>query len=139
VADAVCSADERVGTLLVHDVNSGDPALDRGCVDLVVGGHTHVPSGPTRVNGENDEVGYSFTTGTAGGAAYAIAVGSKPRRPAEVSLVTYRDGRPVGIQTVTLQTDGNFVTGVYARLDYRSDDSSARPSRGVTDALPSDR
>ena len=48
--------------------------------------------------GENGATGYSYTTGTTGGAAYAIALGSKPRRPAGISLITYRDGRPVGVQ-----------------------------------------
>ena len=67
--------------------------------------------------GDNGEVGYSYTTGTTGGAAYAIALGSKPRRDAEISLVTYRDGRPVGLQSVLLQTDGEFVVGGYVTLD----------------------
>ena len=106
--DAACAADERVSTILVHDANLGRVALDRGCVDLVLGGHLHVRSGPQRVTGENGQVGYTYTTGTTGGAAYAIALGSKPRRDAGVSLVTYRDGRPAGIQWVTLQTNGVF-------------------------------
>ena len=59
-----------------------------------------------------------YTTGTTGGAAYAIAIGSKPRRAAEVSLVTYRDGRPVGIQWVVLQTNGVFEVGEYVELTY---------------------
>ena len=83
-------------------------ALERGCADLVVGGHLHVRSGPTAVLGENGAVGYSYTTGTTGGAAYAIAVGeqSAPRRRRS-RLVTYRDGRPVGVQSVMLDTDGD--------------------------------
>ena len=74
----------------------------------MLGGHLHVRVGPTRVVGENGNVGYSFTTGTTGGAAYALAIGSKPRRDATVSLVTYAEGRPVGIQSVVLQTNGVF-------------------------------
>ena len=66
--------------------------------------------------GEDGEAGYSYTTGTTGGAAYAIAVGSKPRRNADVSLVTYRDGRPTGIQWVTLQTNGVFEVGDWVPL-----------------------
>lgn len=116
LADVACAADERVTTLLVHDANLGDEALRRGCVDLVIGGHLHERSGPERIVGENGEVGYSYTTGTAGGAAYAIALGSKPRRPAQVSLVTYHDGEPVGIQWVTLQTNGDFEIGNYVPL-----------------------
>ncbi len=121
LADAACDADERIDTLLVHDANLGDEALARGCVDLVVGGHLHVRRGPDRIIGSNGEVGYSYTTGTAGGAAYAFALGSKPRRAADVSLITYHGGRPVGIQWVTLQTDGTYETGNYVPLRLPED------------------
>lgn len=114
LADDACAAaedGERVSTVLVHDANLGDEALARGCVDLVVGGHTHVQAGPEPVEGEDGATGYSWTNGTTGGAAYAIALGSKPRRDAEVSLVTYADGRPVGLQWVRLRTDGSWRVG----------------------------
>jgi hypothetical protein len=120
LADAACQADEdgdRVTTILVHDANMGDEALARGCADLVLGGHLHVQSGPTEVTGANGAVGYSYTTGTTGGAAYAIAVGAAIRRPAGMSLVTYADGRPVGVQPVTLDTNGAFTVGDYVELD----------------------
>jgi hypothetical protein len=97
--------------VLVHDAHLGREALARGCVDLVLGGHTHVSSGPDEVAGEDGQVGYRWTNGTTGGAAYAIAVGSKPRRDAEVSLVTYADGRPTGLQLVRLRTDGTWLVG----------------------------
>jgi predicted phosphodiesterase len=121
LADAACAADEdgdRVNTLLVHDANLGKAALERGCVDLVVGGHTHVQAGPTVYLGENGEVGYTYTVGTTGGAAYAIAIGTKLRRPAGVALITYRDGRPVGIQSITVQTTGRFDVDEYVELEY---------------------
>ena len=116
LADEACAADERVTTMVVHDADLGAEALERGCVDLVLAGHLHVQVGPTRVVGRNGQVGYSYTNGTTGGAAYAIAVGSKPRREAEMTLVTYRDGRPVGIQPVLLQTDGTFHVRPYVEL-----------------------
>ncbi|WP_341805279.1 metallophosphoesterase [Nocardioides ochotonae] len=120
LADTACTAaedeGEPIGTLLVHDANLGDEALRRGCVDLVVGGHLHVDVGPERVVAENGSVGYSYTTGTTGGAAYAIAIGSKIRRPAQISLITYRDGRPVGLQLVELQTNGRFDVAPYVAL-----------------------
>ncbi len=112
VADLACEAQdagERINTLLVHDPNLGKVALERGCTDLVVGGHHHVDKGPTQVDGENGQSGYTFTNGTTGGAAYAIAVGSKPKRDAQITLITYDDtGRPVGLQLVTLRTDGKY-------------------------------
>lgn len=115
LADAACDGD-RISTLLVHDANLGREALARGCVDLVIGGHTHVQDGPDAVEGDDGETGYTLTNGTTGGAAYAIAVGSKPRRDADVTLVTYRDGRPVGTQFVRLRTDGVFVIGSYVEM-----------------------
>lgn len=120
IAEKVCDADERVNTLLVHDIDMGTPSLERGCVDLVISGHVHVQVGPDLVKGSNGEAGYNYTNGTTGGAAYAVAVGSKLRRPAEVTLVTYRDGRPVGLQPVTLQTNGVFRVHDYIPLTYGS-------------------
>ena len=119
LADAACAAaddGERVSTVLVHDANLGREALARGCVDLVLGGHTHVQSGPTEVTGEGGESGWTWTNGTTGGAAYAIALGSKPRRDADVSLVTYADGRPIGLQWVRLRTDGSWLVGDWAPI-----------------------
>ena len=121
IADALCAEDadgERVNTLLVHDSDVGTPALTRGCVDLVLSGHVHVRSGPEQVVGPDGEIGYTYTTGTAGGAAYAIAVGSKLRREASISLVTYSGGRPVGIQSVSLQTNGVFAVSDWTALAY---------------------
>jgi hypothetical protein len=114
IADAACAAmedGERVSTVLVHDANLGDEALSRGCVDLVLGGHTHVQAGPDAVEGADAATGYTWTNGTTGGAAYANALGSKPRRDADVSLVTYADGRPVGLQWVRLRTNGTWQVG----------------------------
>ena len=114
LADAACDAladGDRVSTVLVHDANLGREALSRGCVDLVLGGHTHVQAGPEAVEGEDGATGYTWTNGTTGGAAYAIALGSKPRRDADVSLVTYADGRPTGLQWVRLRTDGSWLVG----------------------------
>ncbi|RYB88852.1 metallophosphoesterase [Nocardioides glacieisoli] len=120
LADAACAAaddGERVSTVLVHDANLGREALARGCVDLVLGGHTHVQSGPTEVTGEGGESGWTWTNGTTGGAAYAIALGSKPRRDADVSLVTYADGRPIGLQWVRLRTDGSWLVGDWSPIE----------------------
>ena len=120
LADLACEQDadgDRISTMLVHDANSGRIALERGCVDLVLAGHLHLQVGPTPVVGENGRTGYSYTNGTTGGAAYAVAIGSKLRREAQVSLVTYRDGRPIGIQPVTVRTNGDFVVGEFNPLE----------------------
>ncbi len=119
LADLACRHDadgDRISTLLVHDANSGREALDRGCVDLVLAGHLHEQVGPSATTGENGKVGYSYTNGTTGGAAYALAIGSKLRRDAEMTLVTYRGGRPVGLQPVVVTTIGAFQVGDYLPL-----------------------
>lgn len=121
LTEAACDADEagdRVGTLLLHDADFGDAALARGCVDLVVGGHVHVEGGPTAVTAADGRVGYTYNVGTSGGAAYAIAIGSKLRRAANIALITYREGRPVGIQSVTLQTNGRYDVREWVELTY---------------------
>jgi hypothetical protein len=128
LADAACTADEdgkRVGTLLVHDANLGRPALDRGCVDLVLAGHLHVQVGPDEVVGDNGRTGTTYTNGTTGGAAYAFALGSKIRRDAEVTLVTFRDGRPVGLQPVAIRTNGDIVVKDFVDLPLGSTRSDA--------------
>lgn len=119
LADIACAADadgKRVATLLVHDANLARPALDRGCVDLVLAGHVHTQIGPDVVEGANGAEGVTFTNGTTGGAAYAVAVGTKLRRDAQVSLITYRDGRPVGIQPVSISTTNVFTVENYFAL-----------------------
>ena len=128
LADAACAADEdgkRVGTLLVHDANLGRPALDRGCVDLVLAGHLHLQVGPDEVVGDNGRTGTTYTNGTTGGAAYAFALGSKIRRDAEVTLVTFRDGRPVGLQPVAIRTNGDIIVKDFVDLPQGSTRSDA--------------
>jgi hypothetical protein len=123
LADVACksAADgHRVSTLLVHEATMGAEALQRGCVDLVLGGHLHTQVGPDRVIGTNGHVGVSFTNGTTGGAAYAVAVGTKLRRDAEVTLVTYRAGKPIGLQPVSIDTTGVITVHPYYRMPHSS-------------------
>jgi hypothetical protein len=120
LADLACKHDEdgdRIDVLMVHDANSGREALARGCVGVVLAGHLHVQVGPTKVTGSNGKVGWTYTNGTTGGAAYALAIGSKLRRDAEVTLVTFRDGRAVGLQPVTISTIGAFRVAPYISLE----------------------
>jgi hypothetical protein len=119
LADLACEHDEdgdRVGLLLVHDANSGREALARGCVDVVLGGHLHQQLGPTPVRGSNGKRGYTYTTGTTGGAAYALAIGSKLRRDAGITLVTIGDGVVRGLQSVRVDTTGAFAVSAYVPL-----------------------
>ena len=107
LAEVAC-ADGEVSTMLVHDPNSGLEAAERGCVDLVLSGHLHRQVGPEAVVRVDGSVATTFTNGTTGGAAFAIALGSKLRRPAQMTLVTYADGVPVGLQPIDITTGGTF-------------------------------
>lgn len=133
VTEDVCAADEddeRVGLVLVHDANLGSDALEQGCVDLVVGGHVHVQQGPDAIEGTDGRIGWKYTNGTTGGAAYALAVGSKLRREAQVTLLTFRDGRPVGLQPVSIRTTGEIVVADYVPLTYESTELGEDPTGG---------
>ncbi len=124
LADTACAADvagERVSTLLVHDADLGRETLERGCVDLVIAGHLHVQAGPQSVTGDNGKTGATYTTGTTGGAAFAFALGSKLRRDAMVTLITYRDRVPVGLQPVTVDTTGTYRVSAYLPLPADDD------------------
>ena len=82
LADGACDATRRSPRCWCTTPTSAAEALRRGCADLVLGGHLHVQVGPDPGRRrERRASGYSYTNGTTGGAAYAIAVGSKPRRP----------------------------------------------------------
>ena len=132
LADTACKANadgHRVSTLLVHDANLGDPALERGCVDLVLAGHLHTQVGPDAVRAANGAVGYSYTTGSTGGAAYAMALGTKLKRDAEVTIVTYQDGIPVGLQPVWIGTNSVFRVEPFIplRIVQPTESSDAAP------------
>ncbi|HET7689246.1 MAG TPA: metallophosphoesterase [Nocardioidaceae bacterium] len=134
LADAACAEDaagRRISTILMHDAKSAEDVLARGCADLVLAGHRHEQIGPDRIVGANGAIGYRYINGTTGGAAYAIALGSKLRRNAQVTLVTYRDGRPVGLQPVTFRTVKDIVVSPYVELDLGDRDAgeTARPPR----------
>lgn len=95
---------QEVSTALVHDSDQADAVVAEGCVDVVLAGHLHERVGPDRTVLPDGTV-YTYTTGTAGGASYAIALG-KPRRTAQVSFITYKDTKPYSIQWVTITTTG---------------------------------
>lgn len=133
LADEVCRLDadgKRVATVVVHDANLAMPALQRGCTDLILAGHLHRQVGPDRIVGENGKVGYRYTNGTTGGAAYAFAMGSKLRRRAEVTLVTWEAGRPVGLQPVIIGTGGNIDVQPYVHLDLSDGEGSGPTASG---------
>lgn len=119
LAEAACQDDiffEQASTALVHDSDHADAAVAAGCVDLVLAGHTHERIGPERIE-VGESTTYSYTTGTAGGASYAIALG-KPRRTALVSFVTYKDAEPYSIQWASITTTGAIKLHPERYLSY---------------------
>lgn len=112
----VACEDGRVSVLAVHSSASARRASKSGCVDLVLSGHVHRQVGPDEVEGENGRRTTTLTIGSTGGAVYTFALGSKLRRPAQVAIVTFRDGRPVGLQAVTFDSGGRIDVARYTRV-----------------------
>lgn len=117
LAATACDAGD-VSVVLVHSPAPGLDSADSGCVDLVLSGHVHRQLGPETVYAPDGRATTSYSNGTTGGAAYAFALGSALRREAEVTLVTFRDGRPVGLQPVTFGTDGTIEVATYEPVGF---------------------
>lgn len=100
-----CEADD-VAVIAVHSPSSAKKAAASGCVDLVISGHLHRQVGPTTTVGTNGRITTTLSTGSTGGAVYAFALGSKLRRTAQATVVTFEDGRPVGLQVVDFEPGG---------------------------------
>lgn len=112
----VACLSKNISTLVTHSVTSGGETANNGCVPLIVGGHLHRQAGPEEVALENGNSITIYTNGTTGGAAYAFALG-KPRRDAQVTLITYNsEGQPVGLQPVTITVHGEVIVQNYFGL-----------------------
>ena len=88
---------ERVSTVLVHDANLGREALARGCVDLVVGGHTHVQAGPDagRGRGRRHRLHLDQRHDRRGGVRHRARQQAAPRRRRQPDHLRRRPpGRP---------------------------------------------
>jgi len=107
LTQAACE-DGGVNVIAVHGPSSARQAAKSGCADLVLSGHLHRQVGPTAATGDNGRSTVTLSTGTTGGAVYTFALGSKLRRDAQVSIVTFADGLPVGVQPVSFQTGGSI-------------------------------
>ena len=112
----VACRDGRVTVLAVHSGASARRVAESGCVDLVLSGHLHRQVGPDVIEGENGRRTSTLAIGSTGGAVYTFALGSKLRRPAQVAIVTFRDGRPVGLQPVTFGPGGTIDVARYTRV-----------------------
>jgi len=102
--------------LIAHSPSAVEQAAASGCVDLVLTGHLHRQVGPEVVAGANGRNTVTLSTGSTGGAVYAFALGSKLRRPAQVTIVTFEGGRPVGLQTVDFATGGQVTPQAYVPI-----------------------
>jgi hypothetical protein len=113
---AIACRDRKVSVLVVHSASSARRAAQSGCVDLVLSGHLHRQVGPATTRGQNGRDTTTLTTGSTGGAVYAFALGSKLRRPAQVTVVTFRRGLPVGLQPVTFDPGGTIAVAPFTRI-----------------------
>ena len=128
--------DGSVSTVVVHSPTTGEEVAKSGCVDLVLSGHLHVQRGPTVLTGEDGRRTVTFTNASTGGAAFAFALGSKLRRQAQTTLITYRDGRPVGLQPVNFNPDGTIQVTPYVPVDVTSDPTTPAPTTAPATTAP---
>jgi predicted phosphodiesterase len=112
----IACRNKKVSVLVVHSSASAARGSESGCVDLVLSGHLHRQVGPDAIRGPNGRSTTTLTTGSTGGATYAFALGSKLRRPAQVTIVTFRHGIPVGLQPVTFDTGGTIGVAPFTRI-----------------------
>jgi len=112
---AACD-DGDVSVLLAHSPSAVTNAAASGCVDLVLTGHLHWQVGPDVVAGANGRKTVTLSTGSTGGAVYTFALGSKLRRDAQVTIVTFKKGRPVGLQPVDFATGGQLTAQKYVPI-----------------------
>ena len=112
----IACEDGKVSVIAVHSPSSAKQAAASGCADLVLSGHLHRQVGPVTEVGTNGRLTTTLTTASTGGAVYAFALGSKLRRTAQVTIVTFRDGRPVGLQLVDFEPGGTVTPQEYVRL-----------------------
>lgn len=117
LADLACSEAEGVNLVLAHSASMGAEALERGCADLVIGGHLHSYRSPESVVGSNGRRGYTMTNGTSGGAVFSFALGTSLKREANALLVTFSaDKTPVGVQNVRYLPSGLAMADEYIHL-----------------------
>lgn len=107
--------DGDVTLLATHSGASADETVAAGCVDLAISGHLHYQVGPTSTEGPNGTT-TKLTIGSTGGAVYAFALGTKLRREAQVAVLTFEDGRVVGLQVVAFKPGARIEIGDYTPL-----------------------
>jgi predicted phosphodiesterase len=117
LADVACQSGD-ASTLVVHGPTAGQATAESGCVDLVLSGHVHRQLGPDTTYSLDGRPTTTYSNGTTGGAAYAFALGSALRRTAQVTLITFRDGRPIGLQPVLFETDGQIRVRPWVEVGY---------------------
>ena len=114
LAETACE-DGGVALLATHSSASAKAAIAQGCADLAISGHLHRQVGPTSTVGPNGTT-TSVSIGSTGGAVYAFALGTKLRRDAQVAVLTFEDGRAVGLQIVTFKPGAVIDVGAYTLL-----------------------
>ena len=129
---AACTG-EPAAVAVVHSQASARDLTEAGCVDLVLSGHLHRQVGPEEVVSPEGAVTTRLTTASTGGAVYAFALGSKLRREAQVTVVTFQDGRPVGLQPVSFRPGGTIEVADFVPVTLsdapRVDADRADPAR----------
>ncbi|MCU1431338.1 MAG: metallophosphoesterase [Actinotalea sp.] len=124
LADLACDDEAGVDLLLVHNPNTGNLAMDRGCVPAQVSGHLHRRVGPV-VYGE----GVRFVGASTAGAALDQATVGPLNGVAELAVLRFdrTTRRFVDYRLVRLHPDGDVSVGFAVRWPGSTQES---PSSG---------
>lgn len=109
IADTACE-DGRRPILLIHDAKAANKAIEEGCSDLALTGHTHTKK-ITELVREDGTTGIVITGGSSGGAEEDQLTYGPLVAPAEYMLIAVKDGSLVSRQEFTLGTDGKLTVG----------------------------
>ncbi len=109
--------DEEIAVALVHSAAMARGLAESGCVPLILSGHLHRQVGPDVVESEDGDPTVTLTIGSTGGAIYAFALGTGLRREAQMSIITFEDGLPVGLQIIDIEPGGAITPQPYTTLE----------------------
>jgi hypothetical protein len=118
-----CQAGD-VAVLLTHSPAAARATVDAGCTELAINGHYHRQVGPFTTthtlagpDGSTETLRSTIYTSTStGGAAESLALGRKLGIDAAVTLITFRDGHPIGLQPVVITTDTQIEVQPYDNI-----------------------
>ncbi|MCA9309170.1 metallophosphatase family protein [Candidatus Saccharibacteria bacterium] len=109
LTETACVSGENI-VLLVHDKRAARQAVESGCVDLALTGHTHKRNLETVARPDGSE-GFIITGGSSGGAEENSMTYGPLQANSQFMLLSIDNGLLRSMQDFTLTTNGDLVVG----------------------------